>query len=204
MSGPGTADPGVEVFSDRVMNGWISDPASRALATNVQIMDLLAGIYRRRPVPFLTLAFSHGTEQALHRDSFYSQSDPPGLIVTAWVALEDVDLENGPIAYVPGSHRHVARTTSIDTGPDISAEGHFAAVSAELDELQLVAVPAVAKRGDIVLFVGDLIHGGSKRIAPDRTRFSHLTHYTFEGATIWSPRRSGPDERHQRSFVAIR
>jgi len=41
---------------------------------------------------------------AYHRDTPYFMFEPDG-VVTAWVALDDMDDELGPLRYVPGSHK---------------------------------------------------------------------------------------------------
>ena len=46
-----------------------------------------------------------GMEKTYHQDSPYFTISPMDL-VTAWVALDDVTLENGCLWIIPGSHRH--------------------------------------------------------------------------------------------------
>ena len=45
-----------------------------------------------------------GIEKTYHQDSAYFHIEPMA-IATAWVALDDVNLENGCLWVVPGSHR---------------------------------------------------------------------------------------------------
>ena len=46
-----------------------------------------------------------GMEKTFHQDSAYFHIDPPEL-VTAWLALDDVTLDNGCLWVIAGSHRH--------------------------------------------------------------------------------------------------
>jgi len=45
-----------------------------------------------------------GVEKPFHQDSAYFPIDPPNL-VTCWIALDDVTIENGCVWVIPGSHR---------------------------------------------------------------------------------------------------
>ena len=40
-----------------------------------------------------------------HSDAIHFNSDPPGFMCGVWVALEDIDMDNGPLVYYPGSHK---------------------------------------------------------------------------------------------------
>ena len=40
-----------------------------------------------------------------HQDNYYNRANPNDGIVAAWIALEDVDLENGALAVLRGSHK---------------------------------------------------------------------------------------------------
>merc|ERR1712232_1119353 len=60
------------------------------------------------PIHVSGLFFESGTEQALHSDTWYKlHGVVPEKMLGAWIALEDTDetLGNGPLEYVPGSHK---------------------------------------------------------------------------------------------------
>ena len=59
----------------------------------------------REPLPFQTLNFPVGTSQYPHSDSIHFHTIPAGFMVGVWVALENIDAENGPLVYYPGSHK---------------------------------------------------------------------------------------------------
>ena len=46
-----------------------------------------------------------GTAKPYHQDNAYFRCDPGDHVVTAWIALDDVDEENGCLRYIDGSHR---------------------------------------------------------------------------------------------------
>ena len=46
-----------------------------------------------------------GSAKPYHQDNAYFRCDPGDHVVTAWIALDDVDEENGCLRYIDGSHR---------------------------------------------------------------------------------------------------
>ena len=88
----------------RVFNGWQTSRAVRAVALAPRVLRLLRQLYGRRPRPFQTLNFPIGTEQHVHSDIIHFDSDPTTYMCGVWVALEDIDLRNGPLVYYSGSH----------------------------------------------------------------------------------------------------
>merc|ERR1739848_280137 len=52
-----------------------------------------------------SLVFERGTQQSMHFDTWYHLgAQTPGQMVAAWIALDDVTPENGPLVYIPRSH----------------------------------------------------------------------------------------------------
>lgn len=66
----------------------------RAVAQNLQYFNKPAGVGKPTPA---------------HQDGFYFMLEPC-VAVTMWLALEEVDEENGCVRYVPGSHRRGMRS----------------------------------------------------------------------------------------------
>jgi hypothetical protein len=107
-----------------------------------------------------------------------------------WVALEDIDADNGPLHYVPGSHLLPV------FGPDqLDLAGDFAAGYAEYEDFVEALVDArgmerktiEVPRGRAVVWAANVLHGGSPVLDPARTRSSQVTHYYFEGASYYTP-----------------
>lgn len=89
----------------RVQDAWKSSDHVRALATAPRVLEILRELYGRKPLPFQTLNFPIGTQQRPHSDTIHFDSIPGGLMCGVWAALEDIDLENGPLIYYPGTHK---------------------------------------------------------------------------------------------------
>ncbi len=89
-----------------------------------------------------------------------------------WVDLEDMDMDNGPLIYFPGSHK-LPELRMQDAGLPGSSD-HY---------------PEYEK------MIAEQI--GRHRLQPEymsRTRHSQVTHYFFEGCRYWTPMLS--DEQH--------
>jgi hypothetical protein len=181
----------------RVQDGWASSRTVRDLATNPRILALLRTLYGRRGWPFQTLNFTIGTQQPYHSDSVHFSSVPERFMCGVWVALEDVDAENGPLLYYPGSHRW----------PIYANEhiGHWADdASSRTQEVhrhcwdRLVALHGCqpqqfhARRGQALLWLANLLHGGSKQLDRTRSRWSQVTHYYFDDCAWLTPMLSDP------------
>ncbi len=49
-----------------------------------------------------------------------------------------------------------------------------------------------ARRGQAIIWSANLLHGGDTHKNPNRTRWSQVTHYYFEGCAYHTPMLSGP------------
>ena len=100
-----------------------------------------------------------------HQDGYYFMLDPCEA-VTMWLALDDVDEENGCVRYVPGSHRRGqrkhARTTTLGFSQGIVD------YPTESDRQIEVAIPA--RPGDLLVHDAMTIHRADGNRSPVRSR----------------------------------
>ena len=89
----------------RIQDGWKTVDEVRQLARNVNIAGALQQLLGRQSLPFQTLNFPIGTRQSTHSDTIHFNSIPSNFMAGVWVALEDIDEDNGPLLYYPGSHK---------------------------------------------------------------------------------------------------
>jgi hypothetical protein len=132
-----------------------------------------------------SLYFEYGSQQMLHRDSTIVPTPEFGRLVAAWIALEDISEESGPLAYVPGSQKfpfyqllpgEYVYDPSRHTSHDVEA-----AVGFYSDELKKSGLPEhhfLAKRGEVLIWHSALMHGGALPSSPERTRKSLVVHYS--------------------------
>ncbi len=100
-----------------------------------------------------------------HQDSYYFMLTPPQAI-TFWLPLEDVDLENGCLHYIRGSHlkgmRPHGKTSILGFSQGITDFG------TEEDKRNEVAIPA--RTGDVLIHHGMTIHHAGGNNSATRSR----------------------------------
>jgi phytanoyl-CoA hydroxylase len=100
-----------------------------------------------------------------HQDGYYFMLDPMSA-VTMWMALEEVDQENGWVSYVKGSHKKGMRTHSATDTSGFS-QG-IADFGSKTDLDNEVFFPA--KPGDLLVHHALTIHRASPNTSLNRTR----------------------------------
>ena len=112
--------------------------------------------------------------QAFHQDNFYLKVHP-GTCVASWLAMDEIDEENGCLFVAPGSHK-LDIFCPEEADLEVSFTRHYVPVPEGLPQ-----VPVRMAAGDVLFFGGNLIHGSF----PNRsTRFrrSFICHYAGASA----------------------
>ena len=188
----------------RITDAWKQYDIIGYLAFNKKIMNVLYQLYSRKPLPFQTLNFYLGTEQKIHSDQIHFCSDPINLMCGVWIALEDISMESGPLIYYPKSHKlpfYTMHRLKIEPGNYAEYEKK---IEQKINTIGLSPKYGNIKKGDIIIWHANLLHGGSKRNNINLTRKSIVIHYFFENCKYWTPLLSKPNNiiyRYQTSFV---
>jgi ectoine hydroxylase-related dioxygenase (phytanoyl-CoA dioxygenase family) len=135
------------------------------------------------------------------------------------VALEDIDMDNGPVEYYPGSHRLPEFTIDDVDNAGYIKHSYVERFRAALHDIRNVSRPgrtyadlvyksyetfvgdlirqrgiephyATLRKGQALLWAANLLHGGSTQRDKRRTRHSQVTHYFFENCQYYTPRLS--------------
>jgi len=114
--------------------------------------------------------------QALHQDNTFLRADPETCLA-AWIAVDDVDAENGGLAVVPGSHQ----TELVCPEPADLTES-FTSVEVPVPD-GLSKVQTKMKAGDVLFFHGSVVHGSRPNTTADRFRRALIFHYIPEDST---------------------
>ena len=114
--------------------------------------------------------------QAMHQDNTFLRAHPETCLA-AWIAIDDVDEENGGLAVVPGSHRVELACPE----PADLTESFTDAEVAIPDGLRKVQTRMQA--GDVLFFHGSVVHGSRPNTSTSRFRRSLIFHYVPEEST---------------------
>ncbi len=182
----------------RVQDAWSTNNDVRAIALNAGVLEILGKLYGRRPIPFQTLNFPVGTQQHYHSDSVHFSTIPERYMCGVWVALENIDEDNGPLVYFPGSHQWPIYTNEhigklLQKGDHSSSQHAFEDLWGKLVRAHnLTPKRFLAKKGQALIWLANLLHGGDKQKSAGRTRWSQVTHYFFEDCAYYAPMASMP------------
>lgn len=152
-----------------------------------QTAELLLG---KKASPTYSISFFHGSCQDLHQDLAVFHIYPRNFLIGAWVALEDVSPEAGPLIFYPGSHHVKDFFPEYDNYPQTTmhtadAEGakRYKSYVKELSG-RYEKKSFLAKKGDVLLWHPMLIHGGEKNMDPSLTRRSYVLHFVGDGCNV--------------------
>lgn len=184
------AEPFFAKHKRRAQDVWRRSEAVRALATHPRLEALLALAYGRKPFAFQTLNFRQGSEQHAHSDAAHFHSQPPRFMCGAWIALEDVAADAGPLFYHPGSHRdRVFEMSDAGVTGRRPKRGDYAAHYVSAFAAQVAGQPrtALLKKGQVLVWAANTTHGGLAIERPGATRRSLVAHYFFEDCLYYTP-----------------
>ncbi len=176
----------------RVQDAWKDVDEVRQLATHKTISSALEQLFGRKSLPFQTLNFPIGTRQFTHSDTVHFNSIPGNFMVGVWVALEDIDEDNGPLLYYPGSHLlHEYSMQDFGLKPGYHNYAKYEECIQEVVEKEkLEPEYGTIKKGEALIWHANLLHGGAPQKDLGRTRQSQVTHYYFADCQYYTPMNS--------------
>jgi phytanoyl-CoA hydroxylase len=129
-----------------------------------------------------------GTEHPTpaHQDNFYFCLRPPH-VATLWLALDEVDDENGCLRYVRGSHLSGVRPHAPS-----QVVGFSQGISDYSDQDEAAAVAVHLQPGDLVAHHGDTIH----RAEPNRSANRHRRAFAMVFKGVSCQRDEGAYQRY--------
>lgn len=154
------------------------------ITNSAALTTLLQFLLDKEVVPFQTINFIHGSGQRAHSDSIHMTTYPLGYLIAVWIALEDVSHDNGPLFYYPGSHKlPYLLNNDFNEGSTLLTLGKkdypdYEDVLEELVTTQdFEKQEFLAKKGDVLIWHANLVHGGAPIVNKSLTRKSMVVHY---------------------------
>jgi len=189
----------------RIQDAWKTSGHVKTLALLPYILETLESLYLRKPLPFQTLNYPVGTEQPMHSDTIHFNSFPNNFMCGVWIALEQVDAENGPVVCCSGSHL-LPEYNMLDAGSGTGYENYpqyEQFIDKIVHEQNLEPQPVLLQKGQALVWHGNLLHGGGIQLDKTRSRHSQLTHYFFSGCQYYTPMSSTPEQISWREPVWV-
>lgn len=133
---------------------------------------------------FQSINFHYGSNQKAHSDSIHMSTFPAGYLIAAWIALEDIQPGSGELEYYPGSHKlpyltnkhfqHGGNKYFLGKAP---YDGYEAKVQEVIAEHELQSQRFLPRKGDVLIWHANLLHGGSPVKNKEQSRKSMVLHY---------------------------
>ncbi len=151
-------------------------------------------LMEREPKTLQTIASHKGSQQGVHSDSIHMTTYPLGYLTAAWIAFEDIHPDSGPLVYYPGSHR-LPYVFSKDVGiaeMALKTEG-YAPYHERYEPYirKLIEEHAIdphyfhARKGDVLIWHANLLHGGSLRRNVQLSRRALVCHFFVKGSFVY-------------------
>jgi len=162
--------------------------SAKRLAFTEAVTSFMEELFGSPAALIQSLTFWKGSEQPIHQDfSYVHHHRLLGQLAAAWIPLEDIQAEAGPLVYYKGSHLpDQLGFYNWDQGSILASRDADSSVFDEytkhLEEIVrsrgLKPSIFLPKRGDLLIWHGALIHGGTPMLRPELTRRSFICHYT--------------------------
>jgi hypothetical protein len=141
-----------------------------------------------------TIASHKGSQQSAHSDSIHMTTYPLGYLAAAWIAFEDIQPNSGLLEFYPGSHRlPYVFSRDLQIPLDHMKNEGYASYQARYEPFvqKLIGDHGLrpqyfeARKGDVLIWHANLLHGGSPRRDLSLTRKALVGHYFASGAFVY-------------------
>jgi len=187
----------------------ISNPDVAKIVRNRRLVDCVEGLLGGN-VELVQTQLMYGMPGSKgftpHQDNYYNRAVPEDGIIAAWIALEDVDKENGCVAVYPASHKaglaqyrkdwpylltrspDILKSLMRQKSPQLRDQPNDSGV---IERFVVAKVPegaqpidAELKAGSVLFIHGNVIHLSNPNTSLNRSRRSLVANYLRAGTTF--------------------
>ena len=175
------APDGYRKYIHKLNDVHLESERCRALCLEANLASVLGELIGGTPLAIGTLTFEKGSEQENHFDTYYMPAPCAGEMAVSSIFLENIGPQQGPVRVFPGSHKippfrfsdgNVFVGKKIDEMPQAKAY-----IREELEKRGMEEKLVTGETGDVLIWHGQLYHGGSPINDHSLTRKSLVTHY---------------------------
>ncbi len=130
---------------------------------------------------YQSMFFDKSTGTVAHQDHYYLDTNPPGHMIAAWFALEDIHLDAGCFFVIPGSHRDGMVSNDPNQKLFGDHENYVTRIQQIMDNQDYELRPCPLQKGDVLFWHPFTIHGAFNNIDPRYSRKSLTAHYMPDG-----------------------
>jgi hypothetical protein len=170
----------------RVHGYYRFSDSTRAVFQHESVRRICSLLFDQEAVPHYSINFMYGSRQELHQDTAVFHVFPANHLIGAWIACEDISADSGPLVYYPGSQK-IGLFRKFDNYPQTNLRT-CSLLQTYLYNRQLNKAARgferrqfLARKGDVLLWNGLLIHGGDAVVNPALSRKSFVVHYIPQG-----------------------
>ena len=177
---------------NKIMFAIHKSPLLHSAGSNKKLISILNLLLGKKVDLFQSINFLKGSQQRSHSDSVHMTTFPYGNLIAVWVALEDITPDCGPLHYYPGSHKlpYTFNEAYDNVGSKYKlGDKHYSAYEDVIEDViknngfqKEVFLP---KKGDILIWHANVLHGGEKMTNPDSSRKSMVFHYYTDDAVCF-------------------
>ena len=174
------APEGSRKYIHKLSQLYLDMPACRDLSLHPRLTEALTKLLDAPPMIINSLLFEKGSQQPDHFDTYHMPPPNDGKLIVTSICLEDVHPDAGPVHYYPGSHKippYVFSDGQIRLSDKSERSAADAYARSEIEKRGIKKEVLSAQKGDVLIWHGQLYHGGGEINDPTRTRKTLVTHY---------------------------
>jgi phytanoyl-CoA hydroxylase len=175
-------------------NGWVMNPilnlqsvhpgpfsdfrnfATDRILTSPSLASVFSTLLGDTPKIVQSMYFEGNSATWEHQDSYYLDSERPGEMSAAWIAVEDISARAGRFFICPGSHRIKLDDHNLYNNIAENHEGYISSVVARVKEERLEIRAPLLEQGDVLFWNSWTIHGSLDSQDPEHSRSSITCH----------------------------
>lgn len=150
---------------------------SLSAITDAKLTDLIHYLLDDQGVIVQTMCFEGNPSTPAHYDAYYLDSADSGKMVAVWIALEDIQPGAGRFFVYPKSHKKELPLNKGEYEVAFHHDQFLKEISRLIGEPDMTCHAPALKKGDVLLWNANTIHGSLETTQPEFSRFSLTAHF---------------------------
>jgi phytanoyl-CoA hydroxylase len=175
-------------------NGWIMNPilnlqsidpflfpkfrdfATKNFLANLKLNKVFSKFFNDSSKIVQSMYFEGNSATWEHQDSYYLDSETPGEMAAAWIAIEDISATAGRFFICPKSHKISLDKHSLNNNIAENHEEYIHSVVQKIKDDHLIIRAPILNQGDVLFWNAFTIHGSLDSSDPNNSRSSITCH----------------------------